>query len=282
MSLSKDQIEHYREFGWVSPIDIMSEDEAGHYLAKLEKAEAEYPGAFSARNRNNAHISFPFMADIAFNKKIISAAASLVGENISLLGTVLFAKEPKSSSYVSWHQDSTYMGLDFDTISGTLSNSLVTGWLALTHSNEDNGCVAVIPKTQHQGMVKHDDTFDEDNILTRGQIIPDIDKSKAVNLVLRPGQMSLHGPWLVHGSLPNNSDSRRIGLALQSYLGKDVRPARGEHHAMHIQGKSIAKEFVEVARPTEAFTEKNQHAREMANKAFSDVLYEGAKIRRNI
>ena len=274
MSLSKVQIEHYREFGWVAPVDIMSEDEAAYYLSRLEQAELDYPGQFSARYRNNAHISFPFMADIAFNKKIVSAAASLVGENMSLLGTVLFAKEPKSSSYVSWHQDATYMGL--------ASNNLTTGWLALTHSNLENGCVAVIPKTHHQGMVKHNDTFGEDNILTRGQEVADIDKSTAVNLILRPGQMSFHGPWLVHGSLPNNSDSRRIGLALQSYLGDDVKPARGEHHVMHIQGAPVSNDFIEVPRPTETYSEENRLARDKANDAFADVLYEGAKMKRNM
>ena len=274
MSLTSDQLEHYREYGWVAPIDVMSEDEAGHYLAQLEAAEEKYPGAFAARNRNNSHMSFPFIADLAFNKKIIAIAESIVGENMGLTSTVLFAKEPKSSSYVSWHQDATYMGLN--------SSNLTTGWLALTHSNETNGCVAVIPKSHIGGMVEHKDTFGEDNILTRGQEVADIDKSTAVNLVLKPGQMSFHGPWLVHGSLPNNSDKRRIGLALQSYFGEDVRPARGEHHVMHIQGKPLADEFIEVARPTETFSEENVAAREAANKAFSDVLYEGAKIKRNM
>ena len=67
MSLSIEQLEHYREYGWIAPIDIMSEDEAGYYLSQLEDAEEKYPGAFSARNRNHSHISFPFIADLAFN-----------------------------------------------------------------------------------------------------------------------------------------------------------------------------------------------------------------------
>ena len=274
MSLTNEQLEHYREFGWVAPIDIISEDEATYYLSQLEAAEEKYPGAFSARNRNNSHMSFTFVANLAFNKKIVSIAESIVGANIALTSTVLFAKEPKSTSYVSWHQDATYMGLN--------SSNLCTAWLALTHSNEHNGCVAVIPKSHAQGMVEHNDTYGDNNILTRGQEVADIDKSKAVNLTLKPGQMSVHGPWLVHGSLPNKSDSRRIGLALQSYIGDDVRPARGEHHVMHIQGASLADEFISVPRPNEDYSEENRQIREAANKAFSDVLYEGAKIKRNM
>ena len=41
--LSKEQIEQYHETGYISPIDVMSEDEAGEYKAKLEAAERDHP-----------------------------------------------------------------------------------------------------------------------------------------------------------------------------------------------------------------------------------------------
>ncbi len=274
MSLSKEQIEHYREHGWIAPIDIMSEDEATAIKVKLEGAEAKYPDQLKAQNRNNPHISFPFIADLAFNKKIVSAAASLIGEDISLWSSVLFAKDPNSSSYVSWHQDATYMAMK--------SDNHVTGWFALTHSEVESGCVAVIPETHHDGIVVHKDTFGNDNILTRGQKIENIDASKAINLILKPGQMSFHHPWLVHGSLPNRSNYRRIGIALQTYMSPEVRPTRGEHHVMHIQGTKPIQDFISVPRPNEECSDGNIRAREAANKAFSDVLYQGAKIRRRL
>jgi len=274
VALKQDQIDHYREHGWVAPVDIMSEDEATAIRLKLEVAEAKYPEQLKAQNRNNAHISFPFIADLALNKKIVSAVASLIGDDISLWSTVIFAKDPNSTSYVSWHQDATYMAMN--------SDNHVTGWFALTHSEEESGCVAVIPNTHHKGIVKHKDTFGNDNILTRGQKIENVDVSQSVNLVLKPGQMSFHHPWLVHGSLPNRSDYRRIGIALQTYMSPEVKPTRGEHHVMHVQGAPLANEFVEVARPSEECTAENIEARSAANQAFSDVLYEGAKQRRKL
>lgn len=274
MGLTQDQIDHYREHGWVAPVDIMSEDEATAIRLKLEAAEAQYPEQLKAQNRNNAHISFPFIADLALNEKIVSAAASLIGDDISLWSSVIFAKDPNSTSYVSWHQDATYMAMN--------SDNHVTAWFALTNSEEESGCVAVIPDTHHKGIVKHKDTFGNDNILTRGQKIENVDVTKSVNLELRPGQMSLHHPWLVHGSLPNRSDYRRIGIALQTYMSPEVKPTRGEHHVMHVQGMPLGDEFVEVKRPTEECTEENIEARSAANQAFSDVLYEGAKQRRKL
>ncbi|MGK0270995.1 MAG: hypothetical protein ACI88H_001648 [Cocleimonas sp.] len=50
MSLSKEQIAHYREHGWIAPIDIMSEDEATAIKVKLEAAEAKYPDQLKAQN----------------------------------------------------------------------------------------------------------------------------------------------------------------------------------------------------------------------------------------
>ena len=274
MALTKDQIDHYREHGWVAPVDIMSEDEATAIKKKLEAAEEKYPDQLKAQNRNNAHITFPFIADLALNDRIVSAAASLIGDDISLWSTVIFAKDPNSTSYVSWHQDATYMAMS--------SDNHVTGWFALTHSEVESGCVAVIPNTHHKGIVKHKDTFGNDNILTRGQKIENVDVSQAVNLILKPGQMSFHHPWLVHGSLPNRSSYRRIGIALQTYMSPEVKPTRGEHHVMHIKGAQPSEEFITVPRPIEECSKENIQARHDANKAFSDILYDGAKLRRKL
>jgi len=274
MALSKEQIIHYREEGWIAPIDIMSEAEAATLVQALEAVEAQYPEYLHAENRNNAHLAFPFLADLVSHDKIVAAAASLVGADMSLWSSVLFIKEANSGSFVSWHQDATYMGLN--------SDNHVTAWIALTPSIEESGCVAVIPGTHREGIVEHEDTFGEDNILTRGQKVAQIDESQAVNLELRPGQMSLHHPWLVHGSLPNKSNQRRIGVAMQSYMGADVKPEYGEHHVMHIRGADVAEEFVHAPYPKSECDEDGIAVRESANKAFSDVLYQGSKTRRKL
>ena len=58
----------------------------------------------------------------------------------------------------------------------------------------------------HREQVKHADTFDANNLLTRGQeIAVEVDESKAVHAELNPGQASLHHVLLFHGSEPNLS-----------------------------------------------------------------------------
>ena len=56
--LSDAQIKRYREEGFVSPVDVMSEQEASQYLHRLEEAESRYPTLAHAHKRNNVHLSF--------------------------------------------------------------------------------------------------------------------------------------------------------------------------------------------------------------------------------
>ena len=51
--------------------------------------------------------------------------------------------------------------------------------------------------------------------LSRGQEIAGIDETKAEHGPLKPGQMSFHHGRTFHASSPNNSDDRRIGLAIR-------------------------------------------------------------------
>lgn len=272
MSLTRDQVDHYRDHGWIAPVDVMSEHEAAARLADLEAAEAAFPADLHAEHRNNAHLAFPFLADIVTDPRIVDCATALLGPDLSLWSTVLFIKEPSSTAYVSWHQDAYYMGLEPD--------RFVTAWLALSPSTIESGCVSIIPGS-HRRRSTHLDRFGDDNILTRGQEVAGVDADAAVHLELRPGQMSLHHPWLVHGSQPNRSTTWRVGFALQSYLAADVRPVRGEHHVVAVRGAPPAPAFTTVPLPTEVASDAARRVRAAANQALSSVLYDGAdEVRR--
>jgi len=109
--LTQEQVDHYREFGYCSPIDVLSETEAKSFRQQLQEAERAYPEALNPVHRNNAHLAFCFLDKIAHHENILNAVDDLIGSDILLFGSVLFIKEPWSSDFVSWHQDATYMGL---------------------------------------------------------------------------------------------------------------------------------------------------------------------------
>lgn len=273
MSLTDEQVRQYHDQGWVAPITVMSVDEATTLADAFARAEADYPDHLHAEHRNNAHLTFPLLHDVTTDARVVDAVEKLIGPDICLGSTVLFVKEPSSSGFVSWHQDAYYMALE--------PPNFVTAWIALTPSTIDSGCVTVLPGT-HRERVVHTDTFGSDNILTRGQEVLDIDVSKGVHLELQPGQMSLHHPWLVHGSQPNRSASRRIGFAMQSYLGAQVRPTRGEHYVTAIRGQAPAGAFTVVSGPTTVCSPEAVDTRAQANAAMKAVLYDGADKTRKL
>lgn len=271
--LSTQQVKQFHDDGYLSPIDIMSEEEAQHYREQLEAAESDYPQIIHGKNRNNAHLAFKFLDELAFHPHILDVVEDLIGPDFSLWETVLFTKEPNSPGFVSWHQDATYMGMN--------RNDFVTPWIALTHSNRETGCLTMIPGSHHQHIVPHEDTFGEHNILTRGQQIPDVDISKGVDLILRPGQMSIHHGEVVHGSQPNRSQQRRIGFALQSFMNHQTRQTIGRNEWLHARGKPREdEETVFFHRPRYDLDPVSLADREAANHNMAEILYHGASQRR--
>ena len=74
----------------------------------------------------------------------------------------------------------------------------------------------VVPGTHHREQVAHKDTFAENNLLSRGQeIAVEVDPKDVVDVVLQPGEMSLHHVRLFHGSEPNRSARRRAGFVIR-------------------------------------------------------------------
>ena len=271
--LSKQQIQQYREQGFLAPVDIMSEDEAAGYLRQLQAAEAEYADELNGENRNNPHLAFCFLDEIVHHPRVLDAVEDLIGSHFGLWGSVLFIKEPQSSHFVSWHQDATYMGVE--------PHDFVTPWLALTPSNSEMGCMSMIPGSHLDPIHRHDETFHEDNILTRGQQIGDVDETQAVDLILRPGQMSFHHARTIHGSRPNRSTQRRAGYAIQAYAPAGTRQVLGENLWMPARGDFMADDFVELQRPRADMDAAAAGERERANQNWAQILYHGANQKRN-
>ena len=267
--LSQTEINQYHEDGFVSPIDVMSEDEAASYLQRLEQAEKDYPDQLNATNRNNPHLAFKFLDEIAHHPVMLDAVEDLLGESFSLWGSVLFIKEPQTQHFVSWHQDATYMGIE--------PKNFLTPWLALTPSNLSNGCMTMLPGSHKDGIRPHEDTYGKDNILTRGQNIPNVDSNSATDLILRPGQMSIHHACTIHGSQPNQSQSRRVGYALQSYVPAGARQVLGDCYWLPIRGECDNTDMIELSRPDNDMDAAAEEQRNRVNENLADILYKGAQ-----
>jgi len=267
--LTKSQINQYNEKGYLAPIDILPFQEISKIIKEIEYIEKKWPYEISDINRNNIHYYSPIFDRIVHNSKIIDVVKNFIGHNILSAGTVLFLKEPQNKGFISWHQDGLYQGWrPFNSI---------TAWLAITDVNEENGCMRMWPGSHKDNFKKHKDTFDEDNLLTRGQTIENVPAKDTMPIILKPGQLSIHHPMTVHCSGPNLSKSRRIGFAIQSYIGTNVDQILGKTYVQQVTGKDNYKYHAHTPRPQTFMNKKNLLLRDKANKELQKILYKDAK-----
>lgn len=239
--LSQAAVLQYHERGYFAPIPVMSRDEAGALRARLETFEAG-SGPLEGKLRHKSHLLFTWLNDLIRHPRILDAVEDVIGPNILCWGSSFFIKEPRNPAFVSWHQDSTYWGLD--------PADVVTAWVALSDSVAANGAMRVIPGTHKLEQVAHRDTFRPDNLLSRGQeVMVDVDEAQADMLELSAGEMSLHHVRLIHGSDANPSDLRRIGFAIR-YIPTTVRQVAGSHDsATLVRGVDTYHHFDPEERP---------------------------------
>ena len=204
--LTEAQVAHYRDHGFVCPIDGIGADEALRIRRDMADFEAETGLSLRHDLHFKTHMYFASLVDLTLRSEILDAVEDLIGPDILVFASNFWSKAGGDRTYVSWHQDSAYFGLD--------PHDEVTVWIAITDSTPDNGCMRVIPGSHKGPALDHVETFAEDNLLARGQEIRGVDESRAVDLVLRAGQFSIHNERTVHGSLPNAGDDARIGFSL--------------------------------------------------------------------
>jgi non-heme Fe2+,alpha-ketoglutarate-dependent halogenase len=217
---SEADVARYQEDGYVCPVGVLSADQASHYRARLEAAEAAAGGALPGPFRHKPHLVYTWAQELIRQPRILDAVETVIGPDILAWESVFFIKEANTPDFISWHQDITYWGLEAE-------GDVVSAWLALSPSTTESGCMRVVPGTHRREVVPHADTFAEGNMLSRGQeIAVEVSEDQAVDLVLQPGQMSLHHVKIFHGSHANRSADRRIGFAIR-YLPPHVRQEVG-------------------------------------------------------
>lgn len=215
MNLSRKQIEEYERNGFLFPIDVFSAAEVARFRGAFE-ALIKSSRECSPKRFDRLHLFFDWAHQVVRHEGVLDAVEAILGDDILVYGTLVLSKQPHDSRYASWHQDSFYSGLHL-----TPSTS---AWIALTPSTRENGCMRVIPGSHKLGALDHENISEDPNLLNRRgeRIKMDVDEPAAVDIVLEPGQMSLHQSTIVHGSNPNTSDAPRIGFIVR-YVTSQMR-----------------------------------------------------------
>ena len=269
--LTQQQVARFWRDGCIFPIRVMPEADALEIRARLEAFERKAGGPLKGDLRHKSHLLFSWLGDLVRNDRIVDAIEDLYGPDLLCWTTNFFIKEANNPAFVSWHQDSTYWGLD--------KPDVVTAWVALTPSNKANGAMGFIPGTHTRDQIPHRDTFAQDNLLTRGQeVAVEVNEADAVTIELQPGEMSLHHVRLVHGSPPNPSSDRRIGFAIR-YIPTSVAQVAGEDSATLVRGVDNHHHFELEPRPARdmdpAFVKMHKDIAERSAR----ILYRGTGVK---
>jgi non-heme Fe2+,alpha-ketoglutarate-dependent halogenase len=193
----------------------------------------------------------------------------LIGPNILCWNTIFWIKEAHSPSYVGWHQDLTYWGLD--------NPELVTVWVALSPATEQSGCMSVLPGS-HLELLEHAETYHEDNMLSRGQELRiDLGERTPVAMPLDPGQASFHNVRAAHGSGPNTTGDRRIGLSMH-YMPTHTRQQLADSDtAALVRGVDEFNHFEHSPRPEADLDPIAVEFHRRASKKLREIIYAGAE-----
>ena len=268
--LDRGAVDQYREQGYFFPIDVLDADEVAANRARLEAFEAGQGQPVHGPQRSKSHLLFKWVDDLMRHPRILDAVEDLIGPDILCWNTIFWIKEAESPSFVSWHQDVRYWGLD--------TAELVTAWVALSPATEESGCMRVLPGSHREEVLPHRDEYHDDNLLTRGQeIAVDVDESKTVSMALAPGQASLHNVGLAHASGPNRTDDRRIGISMH-YISTRTRQMAGEwDSAALVRGEDRYGHFELAPVPSRDLDPDALAFHERASGALRDILFRDAE-----
>ena len=265
----------YEKDGCCFPYDVSGEAEAAALLADLEAAEAEIGGDRARLSLLRSYPSqlLPSFAGLIRHPRLIEAVSQLIGPDILVWSCGFFIKEAGSNSFVSWHQDLNYWGLD--------GEQEVTAWFALTPATVENGCMRFVPGSHRRKDVPHVDRFAPDNLLTRGQeIAVEVDEASAVDVLLRAGQASFHHGHMFHASGPNRTSSRRLGVAIR-YVAPSMKQLSGERLLVsRVSGEDRYGHFEHMPPPAGRLLAEDWERARRNNEMKREILYKGVEPER--
>lgn len=231
--LTKGQLADYEELGFLHSIPILSEDEVAYYRGEVEKT-CQAIGDRVTR-LDMLHFYFRWAWDLSSHPRLLDALEQILGPNIVLKSTRLFYKYGRTTSYVGWHQDGITERLE--------DGRAPAIWLGLTEATVENGCLRVVPRSHRFTLLKHYSNAELEPLAgaesaqvegwsqVHGEELSGRITSvptgfdEPFDLVMRPGEMSIHHPVTLHGSNSNISTEARIGLSA-SYSAPELYNGR--------------------------------------------------------
>jgi ectoine hydroxylase-related dioxygenase (phytanoyl-CoA dioxygenase family) len=242
-ALSADELAHYREHGYVFPRYRLPDPLLQRLRDSLDRLLASYTDV-AQEDLANPHMLpptggpdlNPFMATARL-PAVLDMMEQIIGPDIVLWISRILCKPPVKGREVPWHQDGEYWPMR------PLATCSV--WMAIDPVSTANGCMRFIPDSHKRRELYRHHVSDRKNLVLNLELDRDqFDESKAVNVELEPGQMSLHDVRMIHGSLANTSGQRRAALIMRympasSHYDRSLQDRRRDNSPFNIYDQPL-------------------------------------------
>lgn len=216
--LSDEQVEFYRENGYLAGIRLLNDEQVEVLRQELaELVDPTHPGndLFYEFNSNESadpeKILFhalgawritPGFHDLLWNPAFCIPASQLLEGPVRFWHDQLFYKPAHHGGVVIWHQDYSYW-------TRTQPMAHLSCWIGLDDSTRENGCVHYVPGSHRWNLLPRED-FANDMDTIQG-VLSEAQKREFLPrpIELKKGECSFHHPLMVHGSFENRTDRPR-------------------------------------------------------------------------
>ena len=224
--LSDEQIEFYKENGYISGIRLLNDsqveilreelaaladptNEAQHFFYEYHSNESKDPATILFHALGAWRIS-PAFHDLLWNPAFLVPAAQLLEGPVRFWHDQLFCKPPLHGGRVAWHQDYSYW-------TRTKPMAHLSCWIGLDQSTRENGCVHYVPGSHRWELLPITGLAgDMDSIDT---VLNEDSRSrfKPVAIELKAGEASFHHPLMIHGSYENRTSQPRRATVINVF-----------------------------------------------------------------
>ena len=219
--VTPQEVEQYNKVGYLKNLPLFDQ-------AAVENLQKEFmgivdgvPDGVDIYRTNNWHKANRWFYELSQTPALLDYVEDLIGPEFNQWGGGFFIKFPYDETEVPFHQDASYWPLD--------PRISVTVWIAVFDTDRENGCMRIVPGSNHWGDISHADLPDapdwakmtseevaKSKYVLWKQVDPDsFTEEQTVDMTLKAGEISLHDDDLIHGSGGNPSDRMRCGITFR-------------------------------------------------------------------
>ena len=210
---SDEEITCFNENGYVVVEEAFSPEEVESVINQIDPYEYNVTEALKGLDGGKFFISRA--EEITFTTHLVTQSddlknfskhkvfgdicKDLIGPDVRLYWDQAVYKKPGTKDEFPWHQDNGYTFIE--------PQAYLTCWVALTDTDETNGCPCVVPGLHRNGTLHHETT-------DLGYEIP-LDSSESITLPLKAGSIAVFSSLTPHRTGPNLSNEIRKSYILQ-------------------------------------------------------------------